>query len=273
MNFKYLFLVFILASFSSCEERMVTIPDFVAPETDKVVLLEELTGVRCPGCPAGALEIQRLGNVYGDNFVAVSYYTDFLGFPLEESQYDFRSAEAQSTEDRLGLYRAKPAATFNRKQLDPETRFNTSQGEWLGLAEAELVGFSPILMSGTSSYDSGNKEAAISITISPKDVFTGTHNLVVLITESHIIDAQLHPMGEIREDYEHNHVFRKLLSDIEGVALPQTIGALEELQYDFSVTLEDEWNPDNIEVVAFVELQENGAPKEVIQAFEMHLIQ
>lgn len=271
MKYQHFFLLLSLMLFFSCEEREVTIPDFVPPESDRVVLLEEMTGVRCPGCPLGALEINNLQGVFGDNLVVVSYYTDFLGFPLPESKYDFRNDGARIMESILGLYTAKPASSFNRKMQDDVSRFNTVSGQWLGQVENELTGFSQIVMTGSNSYE--DDKASMNISFVPKDALEGSFSLTVLITESHIQDAQLHPGNEVVEDYEHNHVFRSLVTQPEGQSLPSTLEAGVEYSYDFSFDLDEEWNPEHIEIVAFVERQENGSPLEVIQAFKMYLMQ
>lgn len=259
--------------FGACEEREVVIPDFVPPTSDRVVLLEELSGVRCPNCPGGAAEIKRLENRYGDNFVAVAYYTEFLGFPLPESRFNFLTGQAEEIEDYLGQYLGKPAAAINRVIREDNTMFNTSTGEWSGFVDEALQTDSEINMQGNSDFDADARSAEVEILVTPIRNLEGDYRLTVLATESKIIDAQLLPENVIDLDYEHNHIFRTFLSNLTGDQITQSLEQSRTLRFDYSFDLEGEWVPENMHIVAFVEYQEGGRPKEVLQALEIPLVQ
>ena len=262
-----------LVFLTACEERQVVIPDFVPPTSDRVVLLEELSGVRCPNCPGGSAEIKRLEERFGDNFVAVAYYTEFLGYPLPESKYNFLTEEAEEIEDYLGQYLGKPAASINRVVREDNTVFNTSTGEWSGFVEEALQSDSEINMQGSSNFDEDTRSAEVEILLTPVRDLEGDYRLTVLATESKIIDAQLLPQNVVDEDYEHNNIFREFLSNLTGDQINQSLEQSRTIRYDYSIEIEGEWVPENMQIVAFVEYQEGGRPVEVIQALEIPLVQ
>ncbi len=53
-------LVFPLIILLSCEEIPIIIADPVIPDSEKVVLIEELTGASCPNCPKGSAAIENI---------------------------------------------------------------------------------------------------------------------------------------------------------------------------------------------------------------------
>lgn len=277
MEIKSQFIVLLMVIvfvFHSCEERPVTIPEFVPPSTDKVVLIEEFSGVRCPNCPAGTTEIKRLGNLFDTNLVAVAYYTKFLGQPLEESKYNFLTEEAEELESLIGPYLGKPAATINRIQFPSEDfRLISGTGSWQGYVEQELQEDSQIRLIGTVEYNDENRNANINIRLTPARDLDGSFQITVLITESEIIDAQLFPNDSIAEEYEHNHVFRTFLTDVRGNNISQNLQESRTLSFDYNVELSEEWVAENCHIVAFVEDVEDSSNRRILQAMELELIE
>lgn len=260
-----LILIFSLVLFS-CEEREVIIPEYIPPETDKITLVEELSGVRCTNCPAGAAELNRIQDQFGKNVVIVTYHTTFLGFPIPESNQNFLTQEAEQLEDYLGDYLGKPAATFDRLDASEESKFNTNVGEWAGIVEAQLQDAADLLLDASLSLNEESRSINADITLDPKVDIQGDLSISVLITESHIIDAQLYPSGEVKTDHEHNHIFRKFLTNLTGQGLSGNLTAGESQVLSFQTELDELWNLDHLELVAFVERKEGGRPVQAIQA-------
>ena len=73
-------------------------------------------------------------------------------------------------------------------------------------------------------------------------------------------------------DYEHNHVLRKMLTYYSGDNLPEENVAGRGYIFNYSYTLPDNWNADNMSVVAFVHNFE-ADNKEVLQAGEKKIIE
>ena len=88
--------------------------------------------------------------------------------------------------------------------------------------------------------------------------------LVVCITEDGIIDKQIDG-SELIEEYEHNHVLRKVVNGAWGsnIQLSSTSST-----YSYDYTLEDSWVRSNCNIVAYVYDNSN---KEILQVEKIHL--
>ena len=89
-------------------------------------------------------------------------------------------------------------------------------------------------------------------------------NLVVCITEDGIIDKQIDG-SELIEEYEHNHVLRKVINGTWGSNI-QLSSSLSTYSYDYN--LEDSWVRSNCNIVAFVYDNSN---KEILQVEKINL--
>ncbi len=269
------FVLFAMLFFSACEEEGVTIPDFVPPDTDRVVLIEELTGASCPNCPAGGSELQSIKNRFGDNVAIVAIHSNFLGAPRENSKYDFRSQEAQEIDNFLGLYLGKPAASINRKMFSGEQyRAIANVGSWSGRVAEQLDGPSELLIEAEVNFDQESRNLELEIDVAAKSIVEGDLRLTVYLTESGIVDAQLSQDGVI-EDYVHNFTMRAVLSDVFGDVLPQSITSEPSVsrQYSFEMPAEDGWwVAENCHIVAFVTLHRSSDEMEVLQAIEVPVV-
>jgi hypothetical protein len=70
-------------------------------------------------------------------------------------------------------------------------------------------------------YDETSREIDIEIAANPLNNLNGDYDISVFVTESHIIAGQANG-SEIIDDYEHNHVLRKTLTDYSGSFLQKT---------------------------------------------------
>ena len=88
--------------------------------------------------------------------------------------------------------------------------------------------------------------------------------LVVCITEDKVIDKQIDG-GNLIEEYEHNHVLRKIVNGTWGSSIELT-NTLSSFSYDY--TLDSSWVRSNCNVIAFVYDNSN---KEILQVEKIHL--
>ncbi|TVR87594.1 MAG: hypothetical protein EA411_06915 [Saprospirales bacterium] len=270
-----IFVLFAMLFFSACEEEEVTIPDFVPPDTDRVVLIEELTGASCPNCPAGGSELQSIKNRFGDNVAIVAIHSNFLGAPRESSKFDFRSEEAQELDNFLGLYLGKPAASINRKMFSGEQyRAIANVGSWSGRVAEQLDGPSELVIEAEVNFDQDSRNLEVEIDVAAKSIVEGDLRLTVYLTESGIVDAQLSQDGVI-EDYVHNFTMRAVLSDVFGDVLTQSITSEPSVSRQYSFEMPDEdgwWVAENCHIVAFVTLHRSSDEMVVLQAIEVPIV-
>lgn len=258
--------------FATCEEVG---PDINPPTVDTVIptdtttvtlrhiLIEEFTGVQCVNCPDGARAIENFINTYGERIIAVSIHAGFFSNPLNESEYDFSTDEGEQIEDFVGPVLGYPSAAINRKRFGTSSYIHNSS-TWAGHIAAELETEPQVGLNINNTYDSASRNLSVDVEIPFLVSLTGELRLSVLITENDIIDAQKDQTGLI-EDYTHKHVFRKMLTDVQG--MPIQVQSIENIINEtFNFTLPSEWNDTKCKVVAFV--HQTSPDFEILQVAE-----
>ncbi len=264
-----LYLLAIIFMVSSCEEKMVVIPEFEAIETGKVVFVEELTGVRCPNCPAGSERLKSIQTLYPDNVVVVAIHGIDLAKPLDESRYDFRNDDAADLEIFLKEWLGKPSAYFNRVRFEElgEIWGNPASGQWQGYIERELEKEQVIDLSMTKSYNQETRELEITIGALPLVDLDGEFKVTIMLTESGIVDAQ-DDQNSIILDYVHNHVLMDVITNFDGDAFANALVKNQPVAKTYVYTIPDDgsglWNVENLEIAAFVANTE-GESEEILQ--------
>lgn len=274
---KYILSAFVVWSLLvavSCNEREIIIPPFEPVVSDRVVLVEEVTGVRCPNCPSGSAKIESLLEQFPEQVVAVAIHGDFLTVPYNESKFDLRNEFASDLENYLKPWEGKPAAFVNRTKFDDEPL--TAIGEFDLLSSyvsEELNKAHRIELFLSSAYNATTRNLELNLGILPLEDISGEFRINVMLTESKIIDRQAN-VGSVIEAYEHNHVLRMMLTPFDGEPFTDLLQKddLSNHTFTFTVPVEDEiWNVENMYVVAFVS-NHDGDLKEVIQAKEITIL-
>lgn len=241
-----------------------------APDT-KVVLIEDFTGAACPNCPDAHIAIENAYAAYPGQVVAIAEYNYFAD-PLYIEQ-NMITNEALLLNDYLGPAVGWPASIIDRKDFTdnnylPEIPANVVP--YVG----DLVTETPAVnISVSNTFDAGTRLLEVEVRLDYTATITDANNLSIALIESEIIAAQVDDNvgGEV-EDYEHNHVLRKMLTNFSGTSLPEENVAGRWYIFNYTYTLPANWNADNMAVVAFVH---NIAPdnKVVLQAAEAHVIE
>ncbi len=270
-----LIFIFSLLFLASCTEVPVNVPEPTAPDTEKVVLIEEITGVDCPNCPAGAAKIASLIEQFDGNVIGVSIHGSFLASPLSNSQYDFRSETADDLEAHLKPWFGKPAAVINRIQQEGQSEFAISSVDlWSQLVVAELEKPQTAAVVINHEYDPSTRDLTIDVEIEPWIDLSGDIRISIMLTESHVIDAQK-DQSEIIPDYEHNHMLKTMLTAFDGDGLTSEVLAFNKLNRNYSYTLPEDdglWIPENMDIIAFVSVV-TPTSKEILQAAQVHIIE
>ena len=277
---KFLFCFIAILSFTifSCEEVPVVVPmggtggGPVEPtdSTLRVVLLQELTGVKCPNCPTGAAEAKRLLEEFGEQLVVVAIHGDFLTTPLTESQYDFRTNFSRTIENNTPFL-GKPAAAVNRRSFNGPPFLAYDVDDWQPLIEQELENEAEIKIEIDAEEDGGSINVSIDFT--PLVDLQGGYNFAVALTQGAIVDAQ-EENGNIIEEYEHEHVLRHMFTAPLGDILGSDLIEGETITKSYSFLIPTNASPlydlDHIEVVAYV-TKDGASESPVIQAAKTYL--
>lgn len=229
---------------------------------EKKVLIEDFTGHKCQNCPEAAEELHNLQSIHGDQVIGVAIHAGYFSEPnpaeAPHLTTDFRTEGGNIIHDFFGP-EEYPVGMLNRtgypsNHLKNHQSWGTSiyailiQSPKLGICINESCGIINVSLLGLENSSNSLK-------------------LVVCITEDHIIDWQtVEGVGNV-EDYEHNHVLRKVITNAMG----DDIGMLAENEvkdFNFSYTLEDNWVKGNCHAVAYVY---DEITKEVLQVEELLL--
>lgn len=273
-TFFLCFLAVISFTIISCDEVPVVVPmgdpgggptGPTGDSTVRVVLLQELTGVKCPNCPTGAAEAKRLLEKYDEQLVVVAIHGDFLTTPLAESQYDFRTDFSRTIENNTPFL-GKPAAAINRRLFNGPPFLAYDVDDWEPLIEQELAVPAEIKIEIDASESGGTLDVEVDFT--PIVDLAGGYNFAIAITQGAIEDVQ-EENGNIIEDYEHEHVLRHMFTAPLGDILGSDLTADETITKSYSFPLPTNASPaydlSHLEIVAYV-TRDGASETPVIQA-------
>jgi len=264
---KYVWVILSILAFTTCDKNIVVVPEFEAIESDRVVLLEEMTGVSCPNCPKGTAEIEAIKELYGEKVIPIGIHGFFLSWPTKEREFDFRNDFAKELELNLAPGTSKPAALINRALPSGESsKVIQSPDLWSGYVEAQLNIPPKVSIEIDLEYEEASRNLTINAGILGLEESNEALKISVMILENNIIDAQ-EDLTDIIEEFHHNHVLRTMLTPYDGESLSESLGKGETLSktYEFELPVDEHlWKAEDIEVVLFIhEADEDG---EVLQA-------
>lgn len=252
-----------------CKESEIIIPPLEVETTGRTVLIEELTGVQCPNCPSANARLEAIQTVYSEQVIIIGIHGEFLTKPLAESQYDFRNQASIDLENKYKPFIGKPSIVVNRK-FHPSFDLiaNPIQAQWQTIIEDELLVEQEISI--TSDVLKENEDYIINVGVLPLIDIDSPVDIHIYITESHIIDAQ-EDITRLILDYEHNHVLRKIITDISGERISESMTANQVVNYSTTLSADDldpSWVIENLELVIFVTDPED----KVLQSSLIHLM-
>jgi hypothetical protein len=262
---KVIYFLAIIATLASCTETPIMIPEFVAPKTNRVVLIEDLTGVRCPNCPKGGAAIESIREKFVGNVVAVGIHGNFLTTPLPENKYDFRNPKAKALEEFLKPFLGKPSAHINRRFFEGQAYEAVDAVElWQAFVEEELNRPEEMDIELTKAYDETTRILTINIKATSFINEAGLFKTSVYITESKIEDVQ-ETQGKIIEDYEHNHVLRDMITSATGDDFTNDLTINKVTSKEYTYTIPQDFKAENMEVIVMVSRSKSD-DKSVLQA-------
>ncbi len=175
--------------------------------SNKNVIYEEFTGVRCPNCPAGHTVMSQILAAYPDQAFCVAYhpfnssYTQpYTGDP------DFRRHYADSLylTPWCGTSRYMPSAFVHRRLWSPPERL-TERTNWGSYGNTILGESSPLNVGMATAYDNVTHLLSVVVDVYYTAGVTGSHNLMVTLAENNLQSQQSGATGT----YTHKHTFRE----------------------------------------------------------------
>lgn len=253
--------------FLGCQGTIIDVPGVETIESERVVLLEEMTGVSCPNCPKGTAEIEAIKQRYGKQVIPIGIHGFFLSWPTKESEFDFRNDFAKELEMNLAPGTSKPAALINRALPSGEqSRVVQSPDLWIGYVEEQLALEPKLSIEIELEFNDTERQVVMNVGIVGIEEIREDLNISVMILENNIVDAQ-EDLNDIIEQFTHNHVLRTMLTPYDGQFLSSGLveGAILQENFEFKIP-EDEhlWKIQDLEFVVFV--HESSLEGEVLQA-------
>jgi len=246
---------------------------------DRVVFIEDFSGVQCVNCPKGNAKVAEIVEEHPGRVIGLTLHAGEFAVPFGNniSKEEFVTEETVDLDGFLGI-QVYPSITIDRHAFNGEVPI-TGQfiNTWNILAEERLEVPTPVNLTLSQTYNEADSTYRIRFeAVYTQDVADEAHNYSIFLAESGIIDAQLSsdtelypPNGLIRE-YVHDHVVRDMITPSLGNSLTSE-NLVEGLSIikEFKLTLDENWVADNMEIIAIV--HNSGELKEIIQAKKIGL--
>lgn len=240
-----------------------------APTILRNVLLEDFTAHQCGNCPSAAITAEEIVEQNEGRVVVLAIHSGSLAEFNDEDPFatDWTTPASDLYFSQLD-FQANPLGRVNRA---PAIGNILSPAEWEDLTEAALTETAVVNLQMEVDYVAENEHLNIHVNGQFPSAYSPQLKLVVLITESHIIDYQLDYDSdpEIVPDYEFNHVLRGDVNGPEGLDFSSGASAGDAIQNNYTFDWNADWNVDNCNVVAFLYTNSTG---EVMNAIEKHII-
>lgn len=236
-------LLFSCSDVIPADERYVELP-FV--EAKRSILIEDFTGQFCSNCPEAHKVISDLQAQYDDAVIAVAIHAGHFGI-AEGSNPNFvglMQSEGSTYAAHWGV-EAYPAGVINR------TSGLLKHTEWAAYARQALTKDSQV------SIDLSAEAVDDSIVVRTELQSATALNakLQLWITESNITTVQQNG-GTLDLNYVHHHVYRASVNGVWGEEV--TLPADTPFTGEHRIALRDNWDIDNLSVVAFVYNEADG---------------
>ncbi|MBK7231062.1 MAG: Omp28-related outer membrane protein [Saprospiraceae bacterium] len=265
--------LFILIAACSDWEQPVVLPNQGGIQSSRVLLVEEFTGASCTNCPAGNAELVSIIDKYPNNVVVVGVHSNFLGNPAVAGEPDLRTKDAMDIETFLGTWFGKPEAAFNRRKFPNKSNIRVNRPDtWITFVEEELINAHIADLKLNITYDSLSRKVNITLVATALENINKPLFAHALITESEIFVTQLDLTGKI-PNYRHEHVLRKLLTQVGGEKIADSLAKGQSASKSFEYTLPDEnvlWVAKHCSAVGFISY--DSSEKYVLQAAEGKIV-
>lgn len=246
----------------------------------KNALIEEITGITCPNCPASHVVLDNLITSTNNRVIGVSYHLstslcDQDGPPPAGAYQNLTSTDAQTIVKSgfSGGYPGfAPSGAVDRivhQNVGPFSATGIWDGpqDWSSYVNTELAETTPVNIYLTSIFNSSTslKQINIYVGLHYTSAQTDTDKLSIFLTEDSIISAQLlqGTTSDLDDSfYVHNHIMRAAVTNPLGNVIPAPSfvkGRVDSLAFTYTFSPADSlWNPAHMNVVAFVHKYQNG---------------
>ncbi|MBL4861618.1 MAG: Omp28-related outer membrane protein [Crocinitomicaceae bacterium] len=229
--------------------------DNLTPQ-DRVLLMQEFTGVYCYTCPLAHYITSDLIQMYPNRIAAMNIHSHFYSIyddpNVMGNLYDFRTEDGDSMVSMLGGVMSVPSAAFNMKLLAGEANITSNaRDNWMGYASNELSTPPKVNIEMATSFDNSTRNVKIVVKYHALEDLNENLYHSIAIVENDIIDKQFVDTAVVN-DYHHMHIFRDMVTDAKADFIGITPTQGQVFIKVFNYTIPAEWNENNIDVISYV---------------------
>jgi len=229
---------------------------------NKVAILEEFTGVRCPNCPAGHTLLASILSSNPGSAFGIGYHPTNSSYttPYNATDPDFRRAylDAFYTSPFCGSSRFMPSAFINRREWATGEKIS-STSIWTSSVSTITGESSPLNVGLYAEYNTTTNMLSVTVEVYFTADVTDDVYLYVALAENNLIAEQ----SNGGTSYVHYHVFREALATEqwgEEITGTTTTGSLFTQTYQFDNSTAA-YIMNNCEITAFVR---NATDEEIV---------
>ena len=244
--------------FTACDEvdEADRYKELTKIESKRNVLIEDFTGQMCTNCPDGHRTIVSLKEQYGSQVIAVGIHAGIFGIAEGKNPaiVGLMQPEGDEYAKNAGV-ETYPSAVIDRRSGA------LALSEWASYVRTAFERDCDLNIKLTAKINGGKIDIHSQFEQSAN--ISGKYQ--IWVTESNIVALQI-DNGKTITDYVHNHVYRTSVNGTQGENISLSANVFSDLNH--SVDIKDNWNRENLSVVAFV-YNEDG----VVQAQECEVEQ
>lgn len=264
-----IYIMVLWLAWCSCDDEIPY--ELVQPQAGKQkVLVEEISGVRCPNCPDGSRLLEALNEDFDSSLIVVTYHAGSFSIPYPESKYDFKTGQTVALMEKLGRPLGYPAAAVQRIPVSGGDTFQRYPNTWTTTI-SEVLGREPVV---DLELDVEVDGSTIKVQISALflEHVSGPVYMTAYLTEDGLVDPQADTRSgdEFVPDFVHDHVLREVLTPVEGRWWSDGFQSLDShrdsLQFSFD-NLPIVETPSNTDVIVFLHTSTGVLQVEKAKAF------
>lgn len=230
-------------------------------EGNRVVLLEDYTGVRCVNCP-GAHEIaEELLTRFPNNLVMMSIHAGDQANP-QTNWPNFTTEAGNTWYYNTFNFDHNPVGTVNRTR-NVNGGYGFEDGAWGTKVAEEVAKEQEASLSIATTFNETSRELSVTLNTCFLKEIEGDFYIFAGLLEDSIQGRQLTPSG-LNQNYWHRNVFRTPINGTWGQSL---FNGLTEINQEFvtnlSIAVDTNYREDRCYVISYI--YDNG-DKHVIQA-------
>jgi hypothetical protein len=257
---------------SGCDKVDEPIAQFNSSASNQKVLLEKFTGFRCTNCPQANDIAQNLKSVFGDQLIVVGVHCTLQfayptgATPDDPYHNDYRTTAGEayhSAFNQPGL----PSVLVNRKIVEGTAVIAPSESA--AIIQQILSTPAPALVEFESvNYNESNRQVSFTVKMSTiENLDPGSYFMTAYLVEDSIYDWQLNA-GVNVENYLHRNVLRDNINGTWGELAFSNGAANQDKTLNYQYTLNENWNADNCEIIAYLYREET---REIVQVEKVYV--